>query len=171
MKYKLVSDNWDHRELKAIEDVIKTNRYTYGPKVEKFEKLFAKFFGCKYALMTNSGSSANLISIASLFFKKNKPLKRGDEVIVPAISWSTTFNPLQQYGLKLKFVDVDLNTLNIDFKKLEKAISKKTKLCVAVSILGNPANLDKIKKICKKNKIIFFEDNCESMGAKISNKY
>ena len=114
---------------------------------------------------------ANLISVGSLFFTKNNSLKRGDEVIVPAISWSTTYNPLQQYGLRLKFVDVDLNTLNIDLNQFEKAISKKTKLCVVVSILGNPANLDRIKQICKKNNIILFEDNCESMGAKISNKF
>lgn len=171
MKYKLASDNWDKKEINAIKEVIKSNRFTYGPKVTKFENLFAKYFGCKYAIMTNSGSSANLISIASLFFTKKNKLKKGDEVIVPAVSWSTTFNPLQQYGLKLKFVDINLNTLNVDIEKFEKAITKKTKLCVAVSILGNPAHLDKMREICNKKKIIFFEDNCESMGAKINNKY
>ena len=79
----------------------------------------------KHAIMVNSGSSANLVSIASLFFKK-RPLKKGDEVIVPAISWSTTYSPLQQYGLKLKFVDVDFDTLNIDTEKLKKQYQKQS---------------------------------------------
>ena len=85
----------------------------------------------KYSVMTNSGSSANLISIASLFYRKKNPLKRGDEVIVPSIAWATTYAPLQQYGLKLKILDVDFNTLNVSPKMLSEAISNKTKLVVA----------------------------------------
>ena len=92
-------------------------------------------------------------------------------MIVPAVSWSTTYHPLQQYGLKLKFVDIDINTLNIDYELLERSITKKTKLIVAVSILGNPAPLDKMAKLCKKKNIYFMEDNCESMGAILNNKY
>ncbi len=171
MSYKLARDNWDSKEILAIKKVIKSNRFTYGPKVLQFERSFAKFFGMKYSIMTNSGSSANLISIASLFYKKKNPLKSGDEVIVPAVSWSTTYHPLQQYGLKLKFVDIDINTLNIDYELLERSITKKTKLIVAVSILGNPAPLDKMAKLCKKKNIYFMEDNCESMGAILNNKY
>ena len=170
MKYKLSYYTWDQKEKLALKKVIDTGMFTMGKKVQEFEKKFSKYLGRKYSIMVNSGSSANLLAIASLFFKKNNNLKRGDEVIVPAISWSTTYTPLQQYGLKLKFVDVDINTLNMDIRKLQKAITKKTKLIVSVSILGCPAKLKEIDKIAKENKILHFEDNCESLGAKIKNK-
>ena len=166
-RYKLAYSSWDKREIKAIHDVIKKDHYTIAENVKNFEEKFAKKLGRKYAVMTNSGSSANLLGVASLFYKKKNKLSRGDEVIVPGLSWSTTYSPLQQYGLKLKLVDIDLNSLNVDVTKLEKAITKKTKLVCIVSILGNPANFDKIKSICKKKKIPIFEDNCESLGAEI----
>ena len=86
-------------------------------------------------------------------------IKNGDEVIVPAISWSTTYHPLQQYGLKLKFVDVELDTLNIDFSQLEKALTPRTRMIVGVSILGNPAALDLMRKFADAHGLIFFEDN------------
>ena len=94
---------------------------TQGKNVKKFEKDYSSYLGTKYSVMVNSGSSANLLMIAALFFlqKTKKKLKKGDEVIVPAIGWSTTYFPLQQYGLKLKFVDVDLNTLNFNIEKLK----------------------------------------------------
>ena len=168
MIYKLTSDTWDQKEYKAIQKVIKSNIFTMGKNVKKFEENFAKYLNRKYAVMTNSGSSANLIGIASFFFKKNKPLKKGDEVIVPAISWSTTYSPLQQYGLKLKFVDVELNTLNIDLNKIKKAITKRTRVICCVNVLGCPANLLEIKKLCKKRNILLYEDNCESLGAEIN---
>lgn len=82
--------------------------------------------------MTSSGSTANLIATAALFYTKNPKLKRGDEVIVPAVSWSTTYYPLYQYGLKLKFVDIDLETLNYDLDALSNAISDKTKMIMVV---------------------------------------
>ena len=104
------------------------------------------------------------------FIKKKNPLKSGDEVLVPAISWSTTYFPLQQYGLKLKFIDVDPKTLNMDINSVRKNISKKTKLILVVSILGNPAELPELKRICNKKKIYLMEDNCESMDAEIDGK-
>ncbi len=170
MSYKLSYSTWDNQEKNAIQKVLNSGMFTMGKNVKLFEQNFSKYLGRKYSVMVNSGSSANLISIASLFFKKNNPLKKGDEVIVPAISWSTTYTPLQQYGLKLKFVDINLQTLNIDLIKLRKAITKKTKLIVSVSILGCPSELEDINKICKKNNLLHFEDNCESLGAKINNK-
>ena len=115
--------------------------------------------------MTSSGSTANLIMIAALFFKKENPLKRGDEIIVPAVSWSTTYFPLQQYGLKVKFVDVDLETLNMDVDKLEAAITDKTRAILTVNLLGNPNDFAKIKSLIEGKDIILLEDNCESMGA------
>jgi CDP-6-deoxy-D-xylo-4-hexulose-3-dehydrase len=170
IKYPLTYSTWGKQEHKAISKVISSNIFTMGKNVKKFEEEFANFQKKKYAVMVNSGSSANLIAIASLFYKKKNPLKRGDEVIVPGVSWSTTYAPLQQLGLKLKVIDIELKTFNIDFDKLKTAITKKTKLIVAVNLLGIPAELFKIKNLCKINNIFFFEDNCESLGAEINGK-
>ncbi len=171
IKYNLAGDSWGSEEISAINDVIKSNRYTMGPKVKKFEDEFASHFNSDYAIMVNSGSSANLLMIASLFYSKIYDLKEGDEVIVPAVSWSTTYYPVHQYGLKLVFVDVDRNTLNINPEEIKKAISPKTKVIFAVNLLGNPCDFDEIINICKKNNIILIEDNCESLGAKYQNKF
>lgn len=171
MKYELASSTWGEEEKEAILEVMKSDMYTMGKSVREFEERFARYFGMKYAVMVNSGSSANLIAVASLFYKKDNPLKRGDEVIVPCISWSTTFHPLQQYGLKMRFVDIDLNTLNYDIEELKKAVTPNTRMIVAVSILGNPCRFDEITELCNKNNIILFEDNCESMGARLNGKY
>jgi len=171
MKYELAYSTFGIEEKQAMFDVIESDMFSMGKNVKAFEEEFAAFFSKKYAVMVNSGSSANLVALAALFHKKDSPLKRGDEVIVPCISWATTFYPLQQYGLKLKFVDVELETLNYDIKELEKAVSSKTKLIVTVSVLGNPNYFDAIEKICSDNNIMLFDDNCESMGAKYNGKY
>ncbi|EAH5484625.1 DegT/DnrJ/EryC1/StrS family aminotransferase [Campylobacter coli] len=164
-KYMLASSTWDEKELQAIQDVIKSDMFTMGKKVTEFEKDFAKFVGSKYAVMTSSGSTANLIATAALFYTKNPKLKKGDEVIVPAVSWSTTYYPLYQYGLKLKFVDIDLETLNYDLDALSSAISDKTKMIMVVNLLGNPNDFDAINDLIGGKDIILLEDNCESMGA------
>jgi CDP-6-deoxy-D-xylo-4-hexulose-3-dehydrase len=110
------------------------------------------------------------VAVAALFHTRNRPLKPGDEVIVPAISWATTYHPLQQYGLKLRFVDVDLHTLNMEVSQLERALTPRTRMVVAVSILGNPAPLDVLRRFCDTHGLILFEDNCESMGATLNGK-
>ncbi len=169
-KYPLATSTWDQDEIEAMLDVIASGNYTMGKYVQKYEEKFAAYFGSRYAIMSNSGSSANLLMIAALFFKKNNPIKRGDEVIVPAVSWSTTYMPLQQYGLKVKFVDIDCKTLNFDLEQLESAISDKTKIIIAVNLLGNPNDFEIIKKIIELKDIILLEDNCESMGAQYRGK-
>lgn len=170
-KFPLTYSTWNNQEVNAINKIIKSGQLTYSKNVKKFESKFAKYMQMKFGIMVNSGSSANLLSIASLFYKKNNPLKQRDEVIVPAISWSTTYHPLQQFNLKLKIIDVGLDTVNIDTKKLIAAITSKTKLIIAVNILGNPCDLFEIRKICKQKGIYLMEDNCESLGAKIKNKF
>ena len=170
MHYELASSSWDNKELEAIQAVIKTDNYTMGDCVKQFEIDFAKFTQNKYCVMVNSGSSANLLAIAALFYKKEKPLKRGDEVIVPAVSWATTYYPLYQYGLKLKFVDVDLETLNFNIEELRKAVTDKTRLIFAVNLLGNPNDFDEINNIIKGKNIYLLEDNCESLGGLYKNK-
>ena len=170
MFYELASSSWGDEEIKALHKVIDSGMFTMSENVSRFERDFEKKFGVKHALMVSSGSTANLVGIAALFYDRKNPLKRGDEVIVPAISWSTTYYPLQQYGLKLKFVDVELETLNMDVSKLEEALTKRTKMVVAVSILGNPCALEVMRSFCDKHGLIFFEDNCESMGASLNGK-
>ncbi|KMP12754.1 pyridoxamine 5-phosphate oxidase [Candidatus Nitromaritima sp. SCGC AAA799-A02] len=171
MYYPLSSNTWDEEEAQVFRQVLEKGRFTMGECVNQLETAFARKFGVKYAVMVSSGSMANLVGTAALFYKKDRPLKRGDEVIVPAISWATTYYPLQQYGLKLKFLDVELDTLNMDVSQLEKAITSKTRMVLAVSILGNPCALDTISAFCQKHGLYLFEDNCESMGAELSGKY
>lgn len=165
VNYSLASSTWDEKELAAIQRVIDSDMYSMNTQVAQYEKDFASFFGSKYALMTSSGSTANLLMIAALFFKKDNPLKRGDEIIVPAVSWSTTYFPLQQYGLKVKFVDIDLDTLNIDLDQLENAITDKTRAILTVNLLGNPNDFTRINTLIADKDIVLLEDNCESMGA------
>lgn len=169
--YPLIHNSWDKKEYQAINKVINSNFFTMGANVAAAEKLFASRFKTKYCVMTSSGSTANLIATASLFFKKKHALKPGDEVIVPAVSWSTTYFPLHQYGLKLKFVDIDLETLNYDVEKLRQAFTGKTKAVVAVNLLGNPNRFDHIKKMINGKNIYLIEDNCESMGAKYEGQF
>lgn len=165
VNYSLASSTWDEKELAAIQSVIDSDMYSMNTQVAQYEKDFAAFFGSKYALMTSSGSTANLLMIAALFFRKDNPLQRGDEIIVPAVSWSTTYFPLQQYGLKVKFVDIDLDTLNIDLDQLEAAITDKTRAILTVNLLGNPNDFARINTLIADKDIILLEDNCESMGA------
>ncbi|WP_239832976.1 DegT/DnrJ/EryC1/StrS family aminotransferase [Vibrio sp. Isolate31] len=170
--YSLASSTWDDKEYSAIQRVIDSDMFTMGKEVAQYEKDFAEFFGSKYALMVSSGSTANLLMIASLFFTKNESLKlkRGDEIIVPAVSWSTTYFPLQQYGLKVKFVDIDLNTLNMDLDKLEAAITENTRAILSVNLLGNPNDFNRMEEIVSGRDIFILEDNCESMGATLDGK-
>lgn len=169
-KYSLASSTWDNFELQAIQNVIESGHYSMGAYVAKFETEFANYVGSKYCVMVNSGSSANLIMTAALFYCKENRLKPGDEVIVPAVSWPTTYYPLAQYGLKLKFVDIDKHTLNYDLNALRDAISDKTKLLMVVNLLGNPNDFSAINAIINKREIIVIEDNCESMGALFQGK-
>jgi CDP-6-deoxy-D-xylo-4-hexulose-3-dehydrase len=169
-KYELALSSWDDNETEAVKKVLDSNRTTMGEYVKRYEREFADFVGAKYCVMVNSGSSANLLGVASLFYKKTNKLKPGDEVIVPAVSWPTTYYPLHQYGLKLRFVDIDLDTLNYDLTKLQEAVSKNTRMIVIVNLLGNPNDFITIKKIIADKNIFLFEDNCESLGAELNGK-
>jgi len=172
-KFPLSTSTWGPEEHEAIHQVIKSGIFTMGEKVREFEKQFAKYIGTSYCVMVNSGSSANLLMTAALFYTKNSKikLKQGDEVIVPAVSWSTTYYPLYQYGLKIKFVDIDLNTLNYDLNELKNAVNKKTRMIVAVNLLGNPNDFDQINHIIDGKEIVLIEDNCESLGATFKGKH
>lgn len=172
IKYPLATATWDSAEYQALQDVISSGMFTMGPRVAQFEKDFASYIGSKYAVMVNSGSSANLLMVAALIYTKNPhlQLKAGDEVIVPAVSWSTTYYPLYQYGLKLKFVDIDLHTLNYDLTQLGNAITSSTKAIMAVNLLGNPNDFSEIHRIIGDRRIVLIEDTCESLGAQFKAK-
>ena len=170
MFYDLASSTWGQEEIDAMQRVIASGMFTMGENVRGFEAAFARKFGVKHALMVGSGSAANLVGIGALFYAKDRPLQRGDEAIVPSISWSTTYYPLQQYGLRLRFVDVELDTLNFDVSKLEAALTPRTRMVVAVSILGNPCALDVMRAFCDRHGLYLFEDNCESMGATLNGR-
>jgi CDP-6-deoxy-D-xylo-4-hexulose-3-dehydrase len=166
--YSLASTTWDNEEVEVASKLLSSGKLTMGPEVAEFEKQFAKYIGTKYAVMFNSGSSANLGILAALRYMKNSPIKPGDHIIVPAVSWSTTYYPVNQCDFILDFVDIDSQTLNIDPKLVESAITPKTKAIFAVNLLGNPANLIELKKIADKHSILLIEDNCESLGAEIN---
>ena len=169
MKYSLSNDTWDIQELEAAHKVIDSRYFTVnGPHVKQYQEDFAKKFGSKYAVMSNSGSSANLLTMAALVYSGR--LQRGDEVLVTAVSWSTTYFPICQMGLKIRLVDIDLGTLNVDPDALEAAITPATKAVMIVNLLGNPNEFDRIRKICDEHNLIMLEDNCESMGATYEGK-
>jgi len=146
---------------------------TAGRYAREFEEEFAKFLGAKYCLLTNSGSSANLLAVSALTSPRlgKRRLKPGDEVITTACGFPTTLNPIIQNNLIPVFVDIDLGTYNIQAEKIEKAISKKTKAIFIAHTLGNPVNLDKILKIVKKYNLWFIEDNSDALGSKYRGRY
>ncbi|WP_282029922.1 DegT/DnrJ/EryC1/StrS family aminotransferase [Paracoccus marcusii] len=167
VRFPLATSSWDQSELDALHRVIASDRYSMGAEVETFEQQFAAWVGSRYAVMVNSGSSANLAMVAALRYTKNDALRLhpGAEVIVPAVSWSTTYYPLHQYGLHMKFVDIDANTLNYDLDALAAAITDKTRAIMCVNLLGNPNDFASIKQIVGDREIVLLEDNCESLGA------
>ena len=172
IKFPLATASWGQEELDAMQRVIASGMYSMGANVQAFERDFAQYIGSQHCVMVNSGSSANLLMVAALFYTKNPKLKlqRGDEVIVPAVSWSTTYYPLYQYGLKIKFVDIDLHTLNYDLDQLEQAVTDKTRAIMAVNLLGNPNDFERIQQIIGTRDIVLMEDNCESLGATFQGK-
>jgi len=169
MRYSLASDSWGWGEKLAILKVMASGRYTMGDRVRKFEDEFAQKMGVRNAVMVNSGSSANLVLLSALI-EGPFDLRPGDEVLVPAVSWSTTYFPLTQMGLIPVFVDIDPN-FNIDVTIVRKAITSRTKAIFAVNLLGMPANLNILHDLCQTHKMILIEDNCESYGASLNGQY
>ena len=171
-KIKLHEPTFGVEEIFNFTKQLITTNVTMGKQVESFEKNICDKFGFRYAVSSNSGSSANLLMISALMSNLySKRLKKNDEIIVPALAWSTSIFPLTQYGLRPVFVDCDLKTMNIDINQVKKAISKKTKGILIIPIYGNPCEMNEITKICKKKGLVLLEDTCESMGAKYNNKF
>ncbi len=170
-RYPLATSTWDNAEVEAMQDVIRSGDFTMGRRVMDFEQKFADYFDSDFSVMSNSGSSANLLAIAALRYSSLNPQPNRDEVIVPAVSWSTTYYPITQLGFKLKFVDIDIHTLNANLESIEAAMDAKTAGIMVVNLLGNPSQLREIRELANANSIFMVEDNCESMGARYQNKY
>jgi len=145
---------------------------TSGRHTDSFEESLARYFGLKFALMVNSGSSANLVAVTALTsgLLGNRRLKRGDEVITSAVSFPTTINPIFQNGLVPVVVDAELETYNIDPKKVEEAVTDRTKAVVVAHTLGNPFDVERISKICKESGMFLVEDCCDALGSKLNGR-
>jgi CDP-4-dehydro-6-deoxyglucose reductase, E1 len=169
-KYPLSSSTWDESEVEAINEVIESGNFTMGMQVAEFEKEFAEYLGSKYSVMVNSGSSANLVLLSACRYLKTPLFNPGDEIIAPAVSWSTTYYPIDQTGATIKFVDISSESLNIDVSKIEEAISPKTKAIFAVNLLGNPADWEALEHIAKDYSLTLLEDNAESLGGSIGTR-
>ena len=170
ISYSLTESVLEGADINAAIRVLRSKKITMGPKTRQVEAYFKDHIVKTNSLMVNSGSSANLLIFQCLINPMVKKLKPGDEVLIPAICWSTSLWPIIQSGLKVKFVDIDLSTLNIDLNDLNKKITKKTKALMLVHALGNCADMTKLMNICKKNKIILIEDTCEALGSTYKNK-
>ena len=171
-KYLLSPNSFSNEDIINGIKILLSKRITMSEMTKKFEYEFAKYMGVKYALMVNSGSSANLLSTFALInpLKKNRLLK-GDECLIPSLCWSTSLWPIVQAGLIPKFVDVSLNTLNVSIEEIKKKINKKTKAIMAVHVLGNSTDMSQLMKIVKEKKLYLIEDTCESLGSKYGNKF
>jgi len=168
--YPLTESVLENRDLNAAINIIKSKKITMGKKTKEIEEFFKRKITGVNSLMVNSGSSANLLIFQCLINPMVKKLKPGDEVLIPAICWSTSLWPIIQSGLKVKFVDIDVKTFNISIDHLIKKITSKTKALMLVHALGNCADMDKIVKICKEKKIILIEDTCEALGSSFNKK-
>ncbi len=160
-------------ELQYMVDASLDGWLTTGRFNRKFEKELSEFIGIKYLITVNSGSSANLVAFSTLTSPKlgDKAIKKGDEVIGVAAAFPTTVNPIVQFGAIPVFVDVDLETHNVNADLIEAAITPRTKAIMLAHTLGNPYNLGKVKALCDKYNLWLVEDCCDALGAKYSNQH
>ena len=158
---------YDEEEMVNLVDSALDFWLTSGRYCAQFEKDFSKFLGVKHCLLTNSGSSSNLIAFMTLTspLLKERQIKRGDEIITVAAGFPTTISPILQYGAIPVFVDVTIPTYNIDVSQLEAAVSEKTKAVMIAHTLGNPFDLEKVKSFCDKYNLWLIEDNCDALGS------
>ena len=157
---------YNHKEISAATRVLKNKSLTLidGPSVKTLEKKIAKTFGKKYGLMVNSGSSANLLALASL------ELKKGSEIITTTLTFSTTVAPIYQLGLIPHFIDADKNSFVANIGQIKKAITKKTKAIMVPNLLGNVPDWKKINKIAKSHNLKIIEDSADTIGYKVNGK-
>jgi CDP-6-deoxy-D-xylo-4-hexulose-3-dehydrase len=171
--YALAADTFGPEEIVAAKSVLDSGRLTMGTRVAQFEREFAEYTGAKHALMVNSGSSANLLMVDALMRRSNAgpALLPGDEILVPALAWPTTVWPLVQLGLVPVLVDVDPDTMAIDLKSAQSALSEKTRGMFLIHVLGQAAQMEKYAHFCSEYGLVLLEDACESLGAFSGDKH
>ena len=169
-KYPLATSSWDDDEIRAMQEVIESRKFTMGDKVEGYERKFSDLFDSSHSVMSNSGSSANLLALGAMKYSSFGGNPEKTEVVVPAVSWSTTFYPIVQMGYTLRFVDVDIETLNATPSSIAEAVNEKTAGIVAVNLLGNPSDLTSLRALADDKDVFLVEDNCESLGASLDGK-
>ena len=163
---------FDAEDVQSLIDSSLDFWLTEGRFARQFEDQFARFFNLRHSILVNSGSSANLLALASLTSPalKERQLKPGNEVITVATGFPTTVNPIFQNNLVPVFVDVDIPTYNIDVTQLEAALSEKTRAVMVAHTLGNPFNLGVVTEFCKRHNLWLIEDCCDAVGAVYDNK-
>lgn len=172
--FPLTDQMFDSKEVVAMIENILSNHITYGPKVVDFERAYAAFLGAPYAVMVNSGSSANLLAVAALLNPtRSKKLVAGDHVVVPSVCWSTSVAPVLQLGCVPVYVDVSPTTANIDLDHLEIVLKEnsRVKAILAVHVIGASCDMVRFMEIVHKHDLMVIEDTCESMGSKFNQKY
>ncbi len=168
--YPLSMATYDVEEILAAVDSLCSFRTTMWEKTSEFERQFAYVVGCPEAIMVNSGSSADLLIAFALVNPQTKFLNPGDEILVPSVTWPTQLWSPMMAGLKVRFVDTDPNTLNMDLNDLEAKIGPKTRAVSLVHLMGNPCDMDRVQAICQKHNLILTEDCCEALGSEFKGK-
>jgi CDP-6-deoxy-D-xylo-4-hexulose-3-dehydrase len=170
-KIPLITPTYGWEEVCEALDLVLDTQVVMGDKVKQFESMFAQYIGVRYAIMVNSGSSANLLALSILTNPalRNR-IRPGDEVITPAVTWATTVWPIINCGAMPVLVDVDLHTFNIRAEEIEKAITSRTRAIMLVHLLGNPCDMDRIIEIAERHNLYIIEDTCEAHGAELNGK-
>lgn len=157
-------------EIEAALRVLLSGRVTMGRNVEAFERRFAQYLGASHAIMVNSGSSANLLALSLLTLEKDRPLRPGDEIITPAVTWATTVYPIAQLGCVPVLVDVELPSYNMNAESLSEAMGKRTRALLPVHLLGNPVEMKPLIELADERDLFLVEDACESHGAEVAGR-
>lgn len=167
IRYPIAANTIGPEELDAARAVLESGRLTMGAEVEAFEAEFAAWTGARYAVMVNSGSSANLLAVDAMIRRTNgsTPWRSGDEVLVPALAWPTTVWPIAQLGLCPVLVDIDPKTLSIDLMTARRWMTRRTQGIFVTHVLGLAADAYKCLEFCRDNGVALIEDACESLGA------
>jgi len=154
----------NNKMKKTVVGVLESGWFSNGEKCKEFEKKFSEYCGAKHAIAVSNGTVAIEIVLRTL------GIKNGDEIIVPSHTTMPSVEPILHVGATPVFVDINLETYNIDENKIEKAITKKTKAVLPVHLYGNPAEIEKIKNICEKNKLLLIEDCAQANGSRFNGK-
>jgi len=164
-------DFFDDDEFFAAIESVLNGWWVLGENGLRFERQFKSYLGKEYGALTNSGSSANLLMISALKSKRLYNLPIGTKIITPAAGFPTTINPILQNGFIPVFVDIELDTLNLNLDQVEEAAKQGAKVLVFAHVLGNPPNMDRLMEIVNKYNLILLEDCCDALGSKYDGKY